>query len=599
MDGPRFAVNVRRMVLNPRVGLRIQLVVLLAVGTLLFFWRLNAVGQVDETPALFAAAGRAMAETGDWITPRVNGHPRFDKPVLIYWLIGLGTTWLPSNLDPLGSLAACLPSALATVAVMISLAITVRTDPRAGPTAPLAAGLTFALSPLVLVWGRVSVSDPLLTACVAIALLGFWRAYADPHSRRPWFAWLVLGLAVLAKGPVGLLLPLLVLLLFAWLQRDAGGLARAIHPVPGLVMTLAVALPWYLVVWQREGDAFVQSFFGYHNLQRFTQVVNHHAGPWWFYLPVLALASLPFLPLLLLGLACGGRGLRRRIPLRAAESLSRFALAWLVVVVVFFSLSATKLPSYLLPGLPAMALLVALADGPPSLLRSGRLGSLLLLTLVSVVLLVSPLWLPRVHDPEIPGLAEDLIASGLVVKAGLLTLAAAGVGALGLLRAPTPEAWLPSVQLPLVLLGPLALVPLAVRADHLRQEPVREIAAAVRQHRRPAEPLAMAGINKPSLHYYSRQVVFYAAQPPTGLRNLGEQLGSSAGHLDPSPTLLLVIDDGTAALPHWRAVPHAPLATAGIYRLWRVDRGTLARTSRDLAQQGVLSTWRTPSPERY
>jgi hypothetical protein len=170
--------------LSPRGGLRIQLLLLLAVGTLLFLWRLHAVGQVDETPALFAAAGRAMAETGDWITPRVNGHPRFDKPVLIYWLIGLGTSWLPPSLDPLGSLAACLPSALATVAVMVALAITVRTDRGAGATAPLAAGLTFALSPLVLVWGRVSVSDPLLTACIAIALLGFGAVAAGAHKRR-------------------------------------------------------------------------------------------------------------------------------------------------------------------------------------------------------------------------------------------------------------------------------------------------------------------------------------------------------------------------------------------------------------------------------
>lgn len=585
--------------MGPRRGLWIQLLLLLAVGGLLFLWQLNAVGQVDETPALFAAAGRAMAETGDWITPRVNGHPRFDKPVLIYWLIGLASAGLPAAVDPLGSLAACLPSALATMAVMLALAVTVRLDRGAAATAPLAAGLAFALSPLVLVWGRVSVSDPLLTACVALALLGFWRAYADPHSRRPWLAWVALGLAVLTKGPVGLLLPLLVLLVFAWLQRDAGGLARAIHPASGLALTLAVALPWYLIVWQREGGAFVQSFFGYHNLQRFTQVVNHHAGPWWFYLPVLALASFPVLPLLLLGLTCGARGLRRREPLRAAESLPRFAFCWLVVVLVFFSLSATKLPSYLLPGLPAMALLVALADGPPPLLRSGRLGTLLLMVLLGGVLLASSTWLPLVRDPEMPGLAEGLIASGLVVRAGVLILVVAAVGGWRQLRCPLPRAWLPSVQLPLALLGPWVLAPLALRADQLRQAPVRDIAAAVRQLRRPAEPLAMAGINKPSLHYYSRQVVHYAGQPATGVRNLGEQLGFRQGPRDPSPTLLLVIDAGTAALPHWRAVPHRALASAGLYRLWRVELQRLAELSRGLARQGVPSTWRAPNPERY
>ena len=92
-----------------------------ALGALLFIWRLGSIGQVDETPALFAAAGRAMADSGDWLTPRVNGHPRFDKPVLIYWLIG-GLSLLPRSWDPLGSWAASLPSALAMVVVMLGFA---------------------------------------------------------------------------------------------------------------------------------------------------------------------------------------------------------------------------------------------------------------------------------------------------------------------------------------------------------------------------------------------------------------------------------------------------------------------------------------------
>lgn len=95
-----------------------------ALGALLFIWRLGSIGQVDETPALFAAAGRAMADSGDWLTPRVNGHPRFDKPVLIYWLIG-GLSLLPRSWDPLGSWAASLPSALAMVVVMLALVLTV------------------------------------------------------------------------------------------------------------------------------------------------------------------------------------------------------------------------------------------------------------------------------------------------------------------------------------------------------------------------------------------------------------------------------------------------------------------------------------------
>ena len=151
-----------------------------ALGALLFIWRLGSIGQVDETPALFAAAGRAMADSGDWLTPQVNGHPRFDKPVLIYWLLG-GLSLLPRSWDPLGSWAASLPSALAMVVVMLALVLTVA---RAGgpgqgePWKALSAGLAFALPPLVLIGGRGSVIDTRLSACLAVDLLGFWRMYA-------------------------------------------------------------------------------------------------------------------------------------------------------------------------------------------------------------------------------------------------------------------------------------------------------------------------------------------------------------------------------------------------------------------------------------
>ena len=97
----------------------------LGLGVLITFWRLGATGVVDETPPLFAAAGRAMTETGDWLTPRVNGLPRYDKPPLVYWLMALGYS-LPgqASWDPFGSWASRLPSALASLAVMLGLADT-------------------------------------------------------------------------------------------------------------------------------------------------------------------------------------------------------------------------------------------------------------------------------------------------------------------------------------------------------------------------------------------------------------------------------------------------------------------------------------------
>jgi 4-amino-4-deoxy-L-arabinose transferase-like glycosyltransferase len=177
----------------------------LALGLLIFVWNLGSTGLVDETPPLFAAAARAMAETGDWLIPRVNGLPRYDKPPLVYWLMGALYALPGQSLwNPLGSWAAALPSALASVAVMLGLADTfLRWPQRAGggfPCLPIEAALAFALSPLVLLWGRTPVSDALFSALVALSLLCFWRGYAAAGGAW-WPAWVLLGLGVGACGP--------------------------------------------------------------------------------------------------------------------------------------------------------------------------------------------------------------------------------------------------------------------------------------------------------------------------------------------------------------------------------------------------------------
>lgn len=571
-----------------RLGL---VAVILLLGSALFIWRLGELGQLDETPALFAAAGRAMAETGDWLTPRVNGHPRFDKPVLIYWLIGGFTVVLPPSWDPLGSWASTLPSGLAMIALMLALALTVL--PRSGVATALSAALAFGLSPLILLWGRVSVSDPLLTACVGLGLLGLWRNYAARRSSFPWLPWMLLGLGVLTKGPVALVIALPSLLLFGWLQRDLGGVIRALRPIPGVLLALLVAAPWYALELWKEGQPFLDSFFGYHNLQRYTAVVNNHAGPWWYYAPVMVIASLPFTPLLLLGFSTELRRCWQRRSLQPEASLNRFALAWLLVVVLFFSLSATKLPSYLLPGLPAMGLLVALADAHTIWLARARWCCVALAALLSAIFFAAPRWVPLIQDPEIPGLAEALQASGTVRVSAWLFLLAALLGAVLLRRRSSSSgSWLLALQLPMVAWQVLALIPISVLVDQRRAQPLREISQVVRQQVRPGEALAMVGVNKPSLHYYSRQVVLYAGRPASGLLDLAEQL-------PPPGTALVVIDATTAAEPHWRGVPHTQLDAEGIYRLWRVPLQAIQQRGEALSASGVRSTWQLPNPERY
>ena len=617
---------------SPQVRRRVLLLVL-ACGIGLFLWRLGSTGLVDETPPLFAASARAMAETGDWLTPRVNGLPRYDKPPLVYWLMGLGYLVPGQSLwNPLGSWASSLPSALSSVVVMLAMAATLLRWPQPPPAAgaghgngpkgspspaltAFSAALAFALSPLVLIWSRVAVSDSLFTGTLALSLLLFWRRYAEPQTQSWWPGWLLLGLAVLTKGPVALLLVALTLALFAWWQAEILLLIQRLRPLPGLLITAAVALPWYGAELLVEGEPFWRSFFGYHNLQRFTSVVNHHLQPWWFFVPMLVVASLPFTPLLLLGLAQAlARG--RRQP--ASASLGPFAACWLLVVFGFFTLAATKLPSYWLPATPAAGVLIALAAqdliawcnpaNPGASLWRGRLVWLATLALTAVLalgLLFSARWIPLIQDPEMPTLPAEMLASGLVVRAGLCFGLAVGL-ALALAWSRWRPAWLAAMQLALVLFGVSALEPLMDLGDRVRQLPVRQIAAEVLRLRRPGEPLAMVGTLKPSLHYYTRQVVIFEGLKPFGLVNLADRLqrewrrGQRPSAASPGKTVLVVIDQGTSRLPYWQPVAHDTLAQHGLYQLWRVDRLELARQAKGLeARAAVRPNWQVPRPERY
>lgn len=595
----------------PAARQRPLLLLVAALGGVLFLWGLGSSGLVDETPPLFAASARAMAETGDWLIPRVNGLPRYDKPPLVYWAMG-ALYALPGQgaWNPLGTWASTLPSALASVGVMLALAHTLLRWPQAGQgraLTALTAALAFGLSPLVLLWSRVAVSDALFSALVAASLLLAWRPIAE--ARQPfWPTWVMLGLAVLTKGPVAVVLFALTLLLFGWSQGNGAEIRRRLRPIPGLLITGLVALPWYAAALVSEGEPFWRSFFGYHNLQRFTQVVNHHLAPWWFFLLVLVLASLPVSPLLLLGLARGlgplRLGWRPCRPVLPELSLRRFASCWLLAVLLFFSAAATKLPSYWLPATPAAALLIALTaqDG---LDRAGRWAWATTLALTAVLaagFLAAPLWVPLIRDPEMPSLAADLGRGPWLALAGALFALAVGLA----LAAGRPGARrLLALQLPLVAFVPLVLLPTWALGDSLRGLPVRQIASLANARARPGEALAMVGILKPSLHYYSRRVVIYEGAGSFGPVNLADRLrrerrsGQTPSSPAQVPTVLVVIDQGTASLPHWRDLAPDELGRAGLYRLWRLERTALERRAGELQRAGVRLEWRDPRPERY
>ncbi|HUI56321.1 MAG TPA: glycosyltransferase family 39 protein [Bryobacteraceae bacterium] len=321
----------------------------LPLAYFLFFYHLSAVGLIGQDEPRYASIAREMAASGDWITPRLAGQPWFEKPALLYWFEGAAYR---IHLGP--ELAARLPVAILALAFLGFFWWIL--DREFGCACASIATAILGTSAGWIICSQVGVPDLPLTATFSAAMLLAlpWIARRDagwlPHAAA------LLGAAVVAKGPVALALAIPVAVpwkldgvpLAGGIRENLRELARPRVIVPFLV----VALPWYLLCTLRNGSVFLRDFFWKHNVERFTSAAAlQHGQPFWFYVPVLLGALLPWTPLVPLA----ARGAQYRDPRR------RFLLAWVAVGVVLFSVSANKLPGYILPVLPAAAILMGQA----------------------------------------------------------------------------------------------------------------------------------------------------------------------------------------------------------------------------------------------
>jgi 4-amino-4-deoxy-L-arabinose transferase-like glycosyltransferase len=600
------------ILLNQKKRLINSIIVLIS-GIIIFILGLGSTGLVDETPPLFAAAARAMSESGDWLTPKVNGIFRFDKPPLIYWLMGFFYS-LPKNevWDSLGTFSARLPSALGSLFLMLMIGDTLFCWPQKGDRqfiTPIVASLGFALSPLIIIWSRTAVSDALLTGTLGISLLLFWRRMASENNDQCISAWVFLGLAILTKGPVAFVLTLLTITSFLLIQKNWRTLLLKINPRKGFLITILISVPWYILELIKEGKPFWDNFFGYHNFQRYTSVVNNHAEPFWFFLYIMILASLPFTPFLYHGIFKTFKDFLEssKESCDITDSLYIYSLCWLISVLIFFSLSATKLPSYWLPAIPPAAILISNSFINLKISRKSYIYlwifNILILFGVSMAFFFSNNWLSSINDPEMPDLASELISSGIIFKAKLFfssfTLLAI---ILFYLKSKNILFYL---QI-LLLIGQLFLMsPVRKLADTSRQLPLRNISKLILDIREGRETLAMIGIRKPSLHYYSRQIVFYEPSTEEGLINLSERLDADRReNFEDQPnyeykSLLVVIDKYSSRRKQWSKIDHQKLGKFGIYNLWRIKKSDLNKYSKFLVNSGYQSDWKNRKVEKF
>jgi 4-amino-4-deoxy-L-arabinose transferase-like glycosyltransferase len=592
---------------RPVLGVAVSSLWLLIIGWMAFGWNLGNVGLIDETEPLFAEASRQMLVTGDWITPFFNGETRFDKPALIYWCQAIAYSIMGVN-----EWATRIPSVLAAMGIIALAFYTVQwyfakqdeleqvsNLPRRYFTAAIASAL-MALNPEMIVWGRTGVSDMLLTGCIGSTLLCFFLGYAQNNApivianwRFPnkWYlaSYVLIAGAILTKGPVGIVLPGLIMIAFGLYVGKFWELWREMRPILGMGIVLVLSLPWYILVTWRNGWNFINAFFIYHNLERFTEVVNGHSAPWFFYFLVVLLGFAPYSVYIPASLARVKFWQRSHwLKQERFQHLGLFACLWFLGIFGFFTISVTKLPSYVLPLMPAAAILVALfwsdlfPSSPtltPTPLKSLRISAwvnVAFLTVIAIALLnliqiVGP-------DPAAPELYAQMEKSGILLFGGIAWLISTFIAAILILS----HRYRQIITINLVgfiAFIALALMPAVLIMDQQRQLPLRELSALIVESKQPNEELIMVGFKKPTVTFYTHQNVNYIKFSQQALEYIQKQISQT----NKPPSLLILVEQGKFQEMDLPPDNYKSLAIKGAYHLIRIPLKTVKQSNFNLS----------------
>ena len=481
---------------------RRSLAPLLLLAGLTFLVGLGAPAITDSDEAFYAEAAREMVESGDWLTPHYNYEPRFQKPVLYYWV-----TAATFAVTGPGELAARLWAALSGVGLVFVTAGLARRwydDDTA-----LLAGAVVATSFGYVALGRMSLPDLPLALSVTTTIATSLIAIGDRVPRpRQWLlaAAVSAALGFLTKGPLAVVLPAAVLLPILMIERRASRVRAADVLVAAAAFT-ALAAPWYLAMWWRHGTPYLDSFFVGDNLARFATDRFNEPRPWWYYGPVIVGGVVPWAPYLLLGLGATLRVLTLRGGLGSLET--RLAL-WMVLPLALFTLSVGKQPRYVLPLLPPIAILIA--HGIVDRTRSGRgrdgglyqqrpdrgLQAASLASGAILLVAAALVWRARPLFVDIPAWQS----MSAVATIGMAGLAVVGVAlSRGWRQAPWALAYASALALPALVLGVLAGGP---------EDAVHRVARAVVTARQASEPVGVS-------HVFVRNLVFYTGVKQTDL----------------------------------------------------------------------------------
>lgn len=480
-----------------RRGFTPLVALILCLPLLAFFLRLGAAPLFDIDEGAFSRATQEMFERGEFLFTYLNGEPRFDKPILVYWFQAIGYL-----IFGLSEWAFRLPSAIS--AALWCYVIWHFARPRFGNDNALIAMAiaATALGPFVI--GRAATADGLLNLLIALSMFDAWR-HLESGRRAPLLrSFLWIGLGILTKGPIAFLIPGAVTFIYCATKGQWKQWFRAVFDPMGWVILVGVVAPWYTVALMLHGWDFIEGFILKHNVERFSGTIHSHAGSIFYYVFMVPVLLLPWTGPLLATL--------RKLKPDFGSDLHRFLWIWSAFVIGFFSMSGTKLPHYVLYGSTPLFLLIA---AHCSGLRRPA-AHLLAPTLVLALIPLLPLIFVGLSGTDAGNAFFRAHLALAAERASVLFYLVSVAGLLLWLAA--MSLWKTELHRKLVLAGAIQVVVLALVVTPwfgaVLQEPVRQAALIAKAL---DEPVVSMRFSVPSFSVYREAVTPSGTPEPGGL----------------------------------------------------------------------------------
>lgn len=303
----------------------------------IIFFNLGGIPLLDPDEPVYAETPKEMFIFNDFVSPRIYGEFWYDKPPMYYWLVAIAY-----KLFGINEFSARFPSALLGVGCIWAVYFFVRR--LVSKEAAVISSLVLATSVEFFYLAKAAVTDITLCLCLTVSLLAF-------IAKKYYLFYIFAGLATLTKGPIGLLFPGAIVLLYLLFTRNFSELTKMKLPA-GIALYALFGLPWYVVMYNLHGAEFIDTFIGFHNITRFTSPEHPEGVLWYYYIPVLILGFFPWSAVMVQAV---WHSFTKRYQ---ARPVMLFLVIWAAFIFIFFSISRTKLVSYILPMYPPLAIIV-------------------------------------------------------------------------------------------------------------------------------------------------------------------------------------------------------------------------------------------------